>query len=169
MIFTCTYWCLIKGFRMSRDGLFTYPDHSDDTRGGRCPVPAFQRLAISSNSLSTGVPKTWNDLSPNIKICTTLRGFKKALLEFLLGKYIDGGEWWCWWVMPWCNLSPRVGWVNYGWLLDLLGDSSVASGSSDPGGSMCSSYSWALRCVVKSPSTASESERPRGAWTWAVN
>ena len=86
------YQLALKGFRMSRDGLFTYPDHSHHTRGGRCPVPAFQRLTISSNSLSTGVPKTWNDLHPNIKICTTLRGIKKALLEFLLGKYIDEGE-----------------------------------------------------------------------------
>ena len=63
-----------------------------DIRWSRCPVPAFQRLAVSGNSLSTGVLKTWNDLPPNIKICITLTGFKRELLEFLLGKYIDGLE-----------------------------------------------------------------------------
>ena len=35
--------------------------------------------------------------------------------------------------------------MNYGWLLGLLGDSSVASGSSDPGESMGFSYSGALK------------------------
>ena len=35
--------------------------------------------------------------------------------------------------------------MNYGWLLGLLGDSSIASQSSDPGGSVGLSNSWALR------------------------
>ena len=86
------YILALKGFRMSRDGLFTYPDHSHDTRGGRCLFPAFQRVGISSNSLSTDVPNAWNGLPNNIKMFATLRGFKKVLLDFLLEKYIDRGE-----------------------------------------------------------------------------
>ena len=86
------YLLALHGFRMSRDGLFTYPDHSHDTRGGRCPAPAFQRLAGSVRSLSTSVPRTWNVLPPNVKACTTFRGFKRALFEFLLEKYIPQGE-----------------------------------------------------------------------------
>ena len=90
----------LKGFRMSRDGLFIYPDHSHDTCGGRCPVSTFLRLSISSNSLSIGVPNAWNDLPHDIKMCTMLQGFKKALLEFLLEKYIDRGSDGYWWGMP---------------------------------------------------------------------
>ena len=80
-----------------------HPDHSHDTRMGRCPVPAFQLLDISSNSLSTGQRITY---PITLKCALRCGSSRMHYLNFYWKSISTGGSYGCWWGMLWCNLSP---------------------------------------------------------------
>ena len=63
--------------------------HSHFTRNREIPLPPFERLRSTQQSVIFNVVKVWNDVPESIKQCRSLHSFKFKFKELLLSRYLS--------------------------------------------------------------------------------
>ena len=64
-------------------------EHDHNTRGRSSLRPTFQRLTITQHSLSFSAPQVWNQIPVELKLCGSLKKFKKAYKQYLIESYAN--------------------------------------------------------------------------------
>ena len=80
------YHLTLYAFRNKNN--FVSSSHAYQTRQSHHAVPAFSRLSVYQRSLFHAVPPIFNSLPQDIKTCSNLQSFKKAVKNRLLSRYV---------------------------------------------------------------------------------